>query len=493
MIISLGELNLQIEKNKTVVLCHGVFDILHAGHIHHFQEAKKYGNTLVVSITPDQYVNKGPNRPIFNQNVRARVVDALEVVDLVVVNYRPDALDVLEILKPDIFCKGSEVLNCPSKHIQIEKECVESYGGELVFLDMLGDDSPVSSSKVINKFLPERSAQLSGTIEATKSLVSYADLGEHFDRIKDLNILIVGEFISDEYLICDPLARSSKEMLVPMHFDHKKVFLGGSGIVAANLAQFCDNVTLLTFCDVADGLLIRLKTKGKVSLLRCDHQTIRKVRQVERGTKQKVAELVYLKRNISSECAEQLETHLAEKIPNVDLIICTDYGHGLFLPDIIDQIVGSGKFLALNVQTNAANYGYNLITKWPAADYGVVDEKELRLACVNQNGPLDDLIDQMDYETDIGMFAVTLGHQGSVIYPSCESPVVIPPVSARVVDTMGAGDAFLAITAPFVFLGLPPVVFGLIGNAFAAMKVGLFGNVPVPVIEFKKFIKSLWA
>lgn len=493
MIVTLNALMLPHIIYGNVILCHGVFDVLHAGHVHHFQEAKKHGDILVVSITPDQYVNKGPNRPIFNQNVRARVVDALKVVDFVVVNSRPDALDVLKVLEPDVFCKGSEVLNCPSNYVQIEKEYVEGYGGKLVFLDMLGDDSPVSSSNIINRLLPEKSGRLRGTIENVKTLVTYAELQGYFDKIKDLRILVVGEFISDEYLICEPLARSSKEMIVPMHFDHKKIFLGGAGIVAANIAQFCNNVTLLTFCDIKDGLSIGLKTGGKVGVLRCNHPTIRKVRQVESGTKQKVAELVYLKRRISSECARQLQEHLDKEIPNTDLIICTDYGHGLFLPEIIDQIVGSGKFLALNVQTNAANYGYNLITKWPSAHYGVVDEKELRLACVNQNGLLDDLIDQMDYETDIDIFAVTLGHQGSVIYPSCDSPVVIPPISAKVVDTMGAGDAFLAITAPFVFLGLPPVVIGLIGNAFAAMKVGLFGNVPVPVVEYQKFLKGLWS
>lgn len=493
MIISLNEINKRIKIGRTVVLCHGVFDVLHVGHIYHFQEAKEYGDILVVSITPDQYVNKGPDRPIFNQNVRAKMVDALEVVDFVVINHRPDAIDILEILKPKVFCKGIEVLNCPSNYIQIEKKCVEGYGGKLIFLDMLGDDSPVSSSKIINQLLPDGLDQLKDTIKHAKSLVSYTSLQEYFDKVQDLSILVIGEFISDEYLICDPLARSSKEMIVPMQFDHEEVFLGGAGIVAANLAQLCDDVTLLTFCDVEDGLRINLRTKCKVSVLRCNHPTIRKVRHVERGTKRKVAEIIYLKRKINSDCAAQFRAHLADKLPNVDVVVCTDYGHGLFLPEIIDQVVGSGKFLALNVQTNAANYGYNLITKWPAANYGVVDEKELRLACVNQNGSLDDLIDQISYETDIGIFAVTLGHQGSVIYPSCGLPVVIPPISARVIDTMGAGDAFLAITAPFVFLGLPPVVFGLIGNAFAAMKVGLFGNVPVPVIGYKKFLKGLWS
>ena len=59
------------KKQKKIVLCHGVFDLLHIGHIKHFKEAKTLGDIVIVSITSDKFVNKGPNRPIFNQNLRA--------------------------------------------------------------------------------------------------------------------------------------------------------------------------------------------------------------------------------------------------------------------------------------------------------------------------------------------------------------------------------------------------------------------------------------
>ena len=73
-------------KNKKIVLCHGVFDLLHIGHIKHFQEAKSFGDILIVTITPDKYVNKGPNRPAFNSQLRSESLQALECIDYVVVN-----------------------------------------------------------------------------------------------------------------------------------------------------------------------------------------------------------------------------------------------------------------------------------------------------------------------------------------------------------------------------------------------------------------------
>ena len=60
-------LNKERKRGKKIVLCHGVFDLLHIGHINHFQEAKDYGDIVVVSVTSDRYVNKGPNRPAFKE------------------------------------------------------------------------------------------------------------------------------------------------------------------------------------------------------------------------------------------------------------------------------------------------------------------------------------------------------------------------------------------------------------------------------------------
>ena len=89
-------------------MCHGVFDLLHVGHIKHFREAKTFGDVLVVSITPDEFVNKGPGRPVFNYNLRAEVISSLECVDAVIVNDHQLPTKLIEIIKPDIYFKGPD-------------------------------------------------------------------------------------------------------------------------------------------------------------------------------------------------------------------------------------------------------------------------------------------------------------------------------------------------------------------------------------------------
>src|SRR5437016_229254 len=95
-------------KGKKVVQCHGVFDLLHIGHIRHFEQAKKLGDVLVVTLTRDPYVNKGPHRPVFAQDLRAEAIAALGCVDYVALNETPMAVEAIKSLKPHFYVKGSD-------------------------------------------------------------------------------------------------------------------------------------------------------------------------------------------------------------------------------------------------------------------------------------------------------------------------------------------------------------------------------------------------
>lgn len=478
--MELNDLYLACSRAKTlgrkIVLCHGVFDVIHAGHIQHLKEAKSYGDTLVVTLTPDEFVRKGPGRPIFNQQTRTAVISAIQHVDFVAINSSPDAMDVLEAIRPDVYCKGEEVLGCPSGHIAREKEFVESYGGQVVFLRMVGD---LSSSKIINQ--TSLTPDLAQVVSGIKATISYQNISDYFVELKDTRVLVVGEYIRDEYVICKALNRSSKDILVPMQYTREEVYDGGAAIVAINLAQFCDNVSLVTIgrdLDLSDIINLHLS----------DHPTIRKRRLIEEGTRHKVAELIYLNEKYESKTRDSIKSAVSALVGSADLVIVCDYGHGLFDDELIAYIIGEAPFLAANTQTNSANFGYNLVTKWSGADYVVVDEKELRLACRDRLGAIGNLARDLDV-SDI--LTVTLGHKGSVTYQGEEYVQHFPSVPSTVVDIVGAGDAFLSITAPLVALGTPLEVVGLLGNAYGSMKVSMFGNRPVDAIEFKKFIKGL--
>ena len=120
---------------KKVIHCHGCFDLMHPGHIIYFQQAKKMGDILVVTISPDKYVDKGIGRPVFNQKLRAESIAALECVDYVSVNKWPTAQETLRLLRPDIYVKGQEFENLEDKtgKLQQEYKVVKEIGAEIRF------------------------------------------------------------------------------------------------------------------------------------------------------------------------------------------------------------------------------------------------------------------------------------------------------------------------------------------------------------------------
>jgi rfaE bifunctional protein nucleotidyltransferase chain/domain len=137
-------------KGKKIVLCHGCFDLMHPGHIKYFQAAKKMGDVLIVTLTPDIYVDKGPGRPVFNQILRAESIAALSCVNYVAVNKWSTAEETLRILRPDIYVKGQEFERLEDKtgKIQKEYEVLKEIGAEIAFTREI----VFSSTELLNKF-----------------------------------------------------------------------------------------------------------------------------------------------------------------------------------------------------------------------------------------------------------------------------------------------------------------------------------------------------
>jgi len=126
------------------VLCSGVFDILHYGHIRHLEYAKEHGARLIVGLTVDAHVNKGPGRPYFTDMMRMHVLDSLKIVDEVF--FCRNSLEALAMRRPDVYAKGWEYRD---KLLKEEVEFCKDQGIEIVFTS----GTPVySSTAILNYF-----------------------------------------------------------------------------------------------------------------------------------------------------------------------------------------------------------------------------------------------------------------------------------------------------------------------------------------------------
>jgi len=158
------------------------------------------------------------------------------------------------------------------------------------------------------------------------------------------------------------------------------------------------------------------------------------------------------------------------------MVLVADFGHGLITPKITKLLSKKANFLAVNVQTNSANLGFNLVTKFPKADYICIDEPEIRLACHDKYSNLEQLITNISKKLKCDNIIITRGHRGSLGYSRKRGFYQVPVFSTEVVDRIGAGDAYFSITAPCAYSNHPIETIGFIGNAVGAMKVLIVGN-----------------
>lgn len=500
-IVSLDELAQIVSQlkaeGKKIVHCHGVFDLLHPGHILHFQAARGLGDVLVTTITRDAYVDKGPGRPVFKERLRAESLAALEVIDYVAFNEGPTAIETIRKLRPDIYAKGNDYRHPEDDitgKIKDEEEAILSVGGKLSFTDELSFSStsllnahfsvyPEAAEKFLNDFRQRHSAE--GIIRS-------------FQKLLPLKVLVVGDTILDEYHYCVPMGRSPKENLIPAKYVSEETFAGGVLASANHVAGFCADVNLLTCLGTQNNYEkfilqhLRPNIKGKF-FYREDAPTVVKRRFVDPAFLSKMFELCFMNgHEVPRAVARQIEDYLNSCVSQYDLVIVNDFGHGFVTQGMIDILGEKAHFLGVNAQTNSANTGFNLITKYPRADYICLDEVEARLACHDRIGCLKEVIARLAESSGCNKVAVTQGHQGSLVYDREVGFFEIPVFSLEVKDRIGAGDAYFSITSPAVAAGFPVELVGFVGNAVGALAVRIVGNrTPVEPVPLFKFITAL--
>ncbi|MCH7955179.1 MAG: adenylyltransferase/cytidyltransferase family protein [Candidatus Marinimicrobia bacterium] len=500
-IVELEELpNLLEEHRKAgqkVVLCHGVFDLLHPGHIKHIEAAKKNGDILVVTITPDEYVNKGPLRPVFDELHRAETIGALEKVNYVAINKWPSAVQTIELLTPDIYVKGSDYKNPEEDitgEIANENDAIAKVGGKIIYTD----EETFSSSKIINENLRVFSKEAKNFISGLKKRYSQREILGTLNRLQDLKVTIVGEAIIDEYIYGDTIGKSSKDPHLVLKQKNIEIHLGGSLAIANQVAEFCGEVTLLTYLGDKESYeeLIRKKLNPNVKtkfIYKTDSPTIVKKRIIDDYFFHKLIEIYSINDEELNERQEkELIDIIDEQIDKSDTLLVCDYGHGLISENTINSLCKTKTHLAVNVQSNAGNYGYNFISKYPKANIVTVDESELRLENRNKYGEIKDLLENVYEKMDYGQIIVTRGANGSSAFSKETGHIKAPALAGNIVDRMGAGDTFFSLSSLLSAKGVPLEIVSFIGNAVGALAVKIVGNKePITKILLKKTLISL--
>ena len=267
---------------------------------------------------------------------------------------------------------------------------------------------------------------------------------EAFELARGKKVLFIGEAITDEYVYVSPLYRPSKEAILAVAEHSREEFVGGVHAAAAHIRGWCSII------------------------VHAPLRPIRKMRYVQEGFNRKLFEVYSPTRLPAGD--GRLNHHVADAVSDADIVIVLDFGHG-WMTDERVEIVQGAKFLAVNAQSNAGNYGFNLVTKYKTADYVCVDVQEARLCVQDQWGPMDGVIAKICDRMDCDKVIVTEGRNGAS-WPGGH----LPALETHPLDTLGAGDCFMAYTAPLIACGLGLPDAALVGCIAASMKTEIVGH-----------------
>ena len=313
-------------KKKIIGLCHGAFDILHNGHLEHFEVAKKNIDILIVSVTANQFVIKGPNQPYNDEIDRAKFLLHIKNIDYVVIDQNLTAEGVLDRLKPDFYIKGKDykgkdITNNLSKEIKILKK----NKGKL----LITETKLLSSTRIINKIHNNLDSDIDNFIKKLARLNTFDEIYKATEKLKVMNINIIGEPIIDKYISCEISGLTTKDPAISSVIEKTQSIPGGTIAITKMISKFVNKVKIFTYGNHKE-LKSFFKEYKNVKVINFDKSQIiqSKTRFINSNRYEKLLQVTNFKKNYFAKDKIVNITNFIKKI-NDNIIIC-DFGIGLF-------------------------------------------------------------------------------------------------------------------------------------------------------------------
>ena len=477
-------------RAKSVIMCHGVFDLVHPGHIRHLMYAKSKANILVTSLTSDAHITKASFRPFVPQDLRAMNLAALEVVDYVIIDENPTPLENIRDLQPDYFAKGYEY-HQDGLHpkTQQELEVLERYGGELIFTP---GDVVYSSSALIEQARPKLSGEKLVALMESEGL-TFDELRHTMESLRGVRVHVLGDTIVDSYTYCTLIGGMAKTPTFSVKYERQVDFSGGAAVVAKHVRAAGAEVILSTVLgDDAWGayVLKDLREQGIECRPVIDHTRPTTQKNVFLAGTYRMLKVDRLdNRPISEKIMDSLQTSLASD--RVDAVVCSDFRHGIFSPSTIPPLTAALPSGALRAADSQVASRWGNILDFQDFDLIAPNEREVRFALGDQDSVVRPLALELYKNARCKTLIMKLADRGIITYRAPNDDVrsffTIDSFAQTVVDPVGAGDALLAYATLALVATQSSVIASILGTMAAAVACEQDGNQPVsPEAVLKK-------
>jgi rfaE bifunctional protein kinase chain/domain/rfaE bifunctional protein nucleotidyltransferase chain/domain len=470
-------------RDRKVIMCHGVFDIVHPGHVRHLIYAKSKGDVLVVSVTADEHIAKANVRPYVPEALRAINLAAFEMVDYVIIDRDPTPLANLRKIQPDYYAKGYEyVAGQLYPKTQEELRVLESYGGEMLFTP---GDIVYSSSRLIEQSPPD--------IAGDKLLMLMNGEGLTFDDLRDaavklsgIRVHVVGDTIVDSYTECSMIGGMAKTPTMSVRFESKQDFTGGAAVVAKHLRAAGGDVVFSTVLGndaLKDQVLKDLEAHGIRTFPIVDptRPTTSKNAIVVGGYRLLKIDTLD-NRSVSEKVLKQLTLQVSGTA--ADAVVYSDFRHGIFNRHTIPDLVAAIPRNAFRVADSQVASRWGNILEFRGFDLITPNEREARFAVGDQDSVVRPLGVELFRRAECKTLMLKLGDRGMITFrdrppTDARSFFSLDSFAERAVDSVGAGDALLAYATLSMVATGNEVVAAILGSFAAGIECEVDGNVPV--------------
>lgn len=491
-------------SGKRIVQCHGCFDIVHPGHIRYLEFARQQGDVLIVSLTGDMDVGKGDNRPYIPQEFRAENLAAIMFVDYVYVNPHPSARELLEEVRPDVYVKGKEYEGSTDPGFVSEKQVVERHGGRIIYSS---GEVVFSSTQLISRM--PRGAEMQA-----RRLHSYCDsydvsessLSALMDRFHGLRVLVVGDVIIDRYVMCDAVGLAGEGPMISLAHRDEQTYVGGAAIVARHVAALGARAFLLSAgAGPNEGVTMNvtkvLADQGVESeLIHARPSIVEKTRFLADDAKLfKVDRAPRVP--LDSVAQKQAVTILESQCKSADAVIFCDFGYGMISESLLQRVLPALRHNVPIITADVSGGRANLLN-FRNANLLSPTEREARAMLNDFDSGLSSIAWEILKRTQAQHIFITLEKRGLLVFerrsndrnhPDWSGRLrseLLPAFADHAVDRLGCGDALLAASTLALAAGATLMQAAYLGNAAAAIEVGLLGNHPIKADQVRAWLCS---
>jgi len=314
-----------------------------------------------------------------------------------------------------------------------------------------------------------------------KQQFTLADIKKVINSLSTKKVLVIGDTIIDEYCFVEPKGRAMKDPILSVDYVKEESYAGGILAIANHVSNFARKVKVVTLLgeNLEHQDMIRKKLNPNIEVEFFEKKgapTTRKKRYISQTRNEKLFKIEYINdAAISQELEQQLLLFLGQELPRYEVVVVGDFGHGFINENLIRLLESKASFLAVNAQTNSANFGFNYATKYQVPSFISLDGTELTHAVGERSDDYPALIKKLHAKKGFKRILLTMGRNG-IIYFNDDAFTTSPSLVSKVTDIVGAGDAVFAVTSLLAAEKVPDELLAFIANCVGGIKVNIMGN-----------------